>query len=873
MGGARGGAGGARRARRVAVPRQPGAAVPGGRGDGRGLRRRRGAARGAGAGAGPGAGGVPRAPASARLAGLPAPRRRAPRARLALARGRRIRGPLAVARGRPAAVRAARLRSRAHDLGGARGRRGRPGALPHQGVPVSRPVYGRRRVAGGRAGRRPVSVHAGPRRREGARGGEGYKRPFDIGLLLAALLPFAPLWILLAFAVALAIRLEDGGPAIYAQPRLGRGGRTFRILKFRTMTEYDERRIGPHWAVWRRERTTAVGRVLRRFHLDELPQVVNVARGEMSLVGPRPERPELAEEIARAVPAFAERLAVRPGIAGLAQSRGGPSLHPRRKLRYDRLYIRRMSPWLDLKLLAACVWRTLRPVRGRAGGGRRSGPRPPASADPVRARPAPAGVPHNEWPRVELPSEAAFAPGLPVTVVVPCRDAPGKLALALAGLERQSYPEGLLEVVVVDDGSSPPLAVPRPPALPVRVVRRERRGFGLARARNAGAGAARHGILVFLDGDVIPEAGLVAAHARWHHAVSDAVTLGFCAFVSARGIDAAAVRDRPGSVTDLLAGRPRDAPWIERHMARTADLTTRHDDLFRALTGHNFGVSRAFFEEIGGFDESFARYGGEDTELGYRAWCRGGLLVPAREAFGWHQGRWAEGRETKERDQDLQAAKLAELVADPGFRPRAGTRGFAVPRHVVAVEARGAPARRVARTVEALLAGAERDLAVWIRAPASGEGPERLAERLGRDGRMRLGSPGESALDAFPASPFHLALPAGAVPGRGLVRALRSALGDAAVGEAVLGDGSRVAIARAWALHRARRGGGSAADYGDVRRIRAWRLALGRATAPIRRTARPSRRPGPRDRPAEGVADGRRGRGRREGETVQARQT
>ena len=125
-----------------------------------------------------------------------------------------------------------------------------------------------------------------------------------------------------------------------------------------------------------------------------------------------------------------------------------------------------------------------------------------------------------------------------------------------------------------------------------------------------------HDILVFLDGDVIAEAGLLAAHARWHHAVSDALTLGFCACVSVEGVDAAAVRDRPASLADLFAGRPFDRPWLERHMARTADLTSGHDDLFRAVTGHNLGISRAFFEEVGGFDESFARYGGEDTEFG-----------------------------------------------------------------------------------------------------------------------------------------------------------------------------------------------------------------------------------------------------------------
>ena len=142
--------------------------------------------------------------------------------------------------------------------------------------------------------------------------------------------------------------------------------RVFRMLKFRTMVEDAEERTGPVWAAWRDARSTAIGRVLRRYHLDELPQVVNVLRGEMSLVGPRPERPALAARIGRTVPGFESRLRVRPGIAGLAQWRGGHPVRARHKLRYDNLYIARMGPWLDLRLFAACVCTTLRPSSGRA---------------------------------------------------------------------------------------------------------------------------------------------------------------------------------------------------------------------------------------------------------------------------------------------------------------------------------------------------------------------------------------------------------------------------------------------------------------------------------------------------------------------------
>ncbi|MDE2691319.1 MAG: sugar transferase [Acidobacteriota bacterium] len=200
-------------------------------------------------------------------------------------------------------------------------------------------------------------------------GREAWKRPFDLAFLTLASLLLFPLWLLLGLAIAAAIRLDDGGPVLFRQARLGRGGRVFEILKFRTMAVDAEERFGPQWAAWNDRRATRVGRVLRRFHLDELPQAVNVLRGEMSLVGPRPERPGRAARITRSVPGFPERLTVRPGIAGLAQARGGHDIEPRDKLRYDRLYIEAMSPGLDLKLCMTCLARALRasPARARRG--------------------------------------------------------------------------------------------------------------------------------------------------------------------------------------------------------------------------------------------------------------------------------------------------------------------------------------------------------------------------------------------------------------------------------------------------------------------------------------------------------------------------
>ena len=117
-----------------------------------------------------------------------------------------------------------------------------------------------------------------------------------------------------------------------------------------------ESRTGPVWAAEQDSRVTRVGRFLRTFRLDELPQVVNILKGEMSIVGPRPERPELVEQISHEVPSFSDRLRVRPGVAGLAQVRGSAQTRPRDKLRYDNLYIATLSPCMDIKLLLLSVW-------------------------------------------------------------------------------------------------------------------------------------------------------------------------------------------------------------------------------------------------------------------------------------------------------------------------------------------------------------------------------------------------------------------------------------------------------------------------------------------------------------------------------------
>ena len=188
-----------------------------------------------------------------------------------------------------------------------------------------------------------------------------YKRPFDLIILFVAHIISALLlvWMLLWVLIPLLIWLEDRGQIFYRQSRLGKDGRVFTLIKFRTMAVDAEKETGAVWATARDPRVTRIGRILRATHLDEYPQVINIVRGEMSIVGPRPERPELYDRISRDLPGFEQRLRVRPGIAGLAQISGSYDLEPSQKLRYDLEYIRRMSLRLDIWLIILSLETTM----------------------------------------------------------------------------------------------------------------------------------------------------------------------------------------------------------------------------------------------------------------------------------------------------------------------------------------------------------------------------------------------------------------------------------------------------------------------------------------------------------------------------------
>jgi lipopolysaccharide/colanic/teichoic acid biosynthesis glycosyltransferase len=176
------------------------------------------------------------------------------------------------------------------------------------------------------------------------------KRCADFVAALILLVLTAPLLLL----SMLLVKLSSRGPVLYTQTRVGRNGLPFTIYKLRSMVHKCESLTGARWAVPGDPRVTRVGRFLRRTHLDELPQLWNVLRGDMSLVGPRPERPEFVPRLEQAIPCYRDRLQVRPGVTGLAQVQLPPDTDfdsVRLKLAYDLYYVRNCGLWLDARIM------------------------------------------------------------------------------------------------------------------------------------------------------------------------------------------------------------------------------------------------------------------------------------------------------------------------------------------------------------------------------------------------------------------------------------------------------------------------------------------------------------------------------------------
>lgn len=211
-----------------------------------------------------------------------------------------------------------------------------------------------------------------------------YKLWFDLTLLVLSHALLFPAWLALWIIIPIIIWLEDRGPVFYRQSRVGKNGRIISVLKFRTMVKNADS-IGPAWTTQGDPRVTRVGRLLRRTALDELPEILNIWKREMSFVGPRALDVTEQQYLEQTVSGFEARLQMLPGLTGLAQVYDSTD-DAREKLRYDSEYLSRMSPWLDMKLIVLSIRNTLIARWDRRHGKPQSGsgllnPAPPADQE------------------------------------------------------------------------------------------------------------------------------------------------------------------------------------------------------------------------------------------------------------------------------------------------------------------------------------------------------------------------------------------------------------------------------------------------------------------------------------------------------------
>ncbi|MET0829614.1 MAG: glycosyltransferase, partial [Microbacterium sp.] len=268
-------------------------------------------------------------------------------------------------------------------------------------------------------------------------------------------------------------------------------------------------------------------------------------------------------------------------------------------------------------------------------------------------------VPGNHWDALDgvVPPEPPM-----VSVIVAHYRQPEQLARTLHALRRQDHPRDRMEVIVADDGS------PDVPVMPdgVRLVRQDDAGFRLAAVRNLGAGAAVGDLLVFLDADTTPEPAYVRELTRLPALAPDSVTVGWRRHARLAGL---------GPTEDVERVAPpralREPTWLTDAYLASRNLLDADDRSYRYVIGAVLACSRRMFEEVGGFDDSFTAYGGEDWEWTYRAWVRGAVLAHVPAAIAWHDGPDIAGRAaTAVSTKNAEAIRLSELIPVPGSRGR-----------------------------------------------------------------------------------------------------------------------------------------------------------------------------------------------------------
>ena len=434
-------------------------------------------------------------------------------------------------------------------------------------------------------------------------------------------------------------------------------------------------------------------------------------------------------------------------------------------------------------------------------------------------------VRRNDYGSLEPPA-GEWAPRLSVSVVIPAHGGQDKLDVALAALAAQTYPEELLEVVVVDDGSDPPLRLPEARPAHARIVPPLPGGWASAHATNSGVERSEGDVVLRLDSDMLAFADHVESQMRWHHAADYLAVLGHKRFVDYQpgDLDPAEVyeRVRAGGAAELFRVEDSEPQWIEAIIDRTDGLKSSDHRAFRVLVGATFSVPRALYAAAGGMDADVLL--GSDTIFGYRLHQAGAVFVPDTGSSSWHLGPRqisARGDLAKRYRRPFIANRVPELDLK---RPRA-RRCWDTPLAEVSVEA----GRGAEEIVDRVLAGTVPDVRVTLLAeepePLPGRRPplddadldaRLLAESFRGEPRVRLA--GRAGND--PDVPYLIHLPAGAKPGPEAVEALIAHASEAGLGrlEVAIPGGTAVLV-RAAAAARAAHLGADIADVWGAERV------------------------------------------------------
>jgi glycosyltransferase involved in cell wall biosynthesis len=257
-----------------------------------------------------------------------------------------------------------------------------------------------------------------------------------------------------------------------------------------------------------------------------------------------------------------------------------------------------------------------------------------------------------------------------VSICIPARN-PLNLRRVLDALALQTYPCALMEVVIADDGSDPPITATGDYPFPVSVVQLQRTlAFGAGRGRNAAARRATGDLLVFLDADIVPERQVIASYARWFVDRSDVMTMGLCRFADMEELtdeEFGRLVAEDGLGAHFNGKEVDNQEWRENTLRRTDDLRIEAVDAFRIVIGATFAITAAQYWAVGGFRELGIR-GIEDTEFGYRVHANGAVMVFDRDAVHWHQGRRNMNLEHKDQIRRTRRPYVERLLPVPGFR-------------------------------------------------------------------------------------------------------------------------------------------------------------------------------------------------------------